>query len=192
MENWEVLKLGRTIVNQATGEQITFLQTAKETEGKYLYIEVVLPPHGNGPPLHKHDEFEEIFEVVSGKLTVTIGKTQHILEKGDERRVEVGTAHTFTNNHNETVTFRVRLTPPSQFEESVRIHYGLIDDGLADKKGNPKSLAHTALILTMQNTLIVGIPLWFQRLLFGLAVKRARKKNQYQGLAKYIGKEDLT
>lgn len=176
-------------MNQVTGEQITFLETAQETKGKYLYIEVLLPPQGNGPPLHKHDEFEEQFEVISGKLTVTIGKTQHILEKGDKRHVVTGTAHTFTNNHNETVIFRVRLTPPSQFEESVRIHYGLIEDGLANEKGNPKSLAHTALILTMQNTLVVGIPIWFQRLLFGLLVKRARQKNQFQELAKYIGKQ---
>ncbi len=179
----------RTVVNQVTGEQITFLQTARETKGKFLSIEVVLPPHGKGPPLHRHDEFEEKFAVISGKLTVTLGKSQLVLEKGDEQSVAIGTAHTFTNNHDEPVVFRVRLTPPSQFEESVRIHYGLIDDGLVDKKGNPQSLAHTALILTLQNTLVVGIPLWIQRPLFGWIVKRARKKNQYQGLGKYVGKE---
>lgn len=179
----------RTVINQVTGEQITFLKTAKETEGKYLYIEVVLPPNGNGPPLHRHDKFEETFEVISGKLTVTIEKKKHVLVKGDERHVAIGTAHTFTNDHHEVVTFRVRLTPASQFEESVRIHYGLIADGLANEKGNPTSLIHTALILTLQNTLIVGIPLWFQRWLFGFIVKRARKKNQYQALAKYTGKE---
>lgn len=175
----------RTVVNQATGEQITFLQTAKETDGKYLHIEVTLPPHGNGPPLHTHDQFEESFEVISGKLTVTLGKTEYILEKGDERTVAIGTAHTFTNKHDESVTFRVILTPPSQFEESVRIHYGLIDDGLTDETGKPKSLAHSALILTMQNTLVAGIPLWIQRPLFGFIVKRARKKGQYKQLEKY-------
>ncbi|QFG01003.1 cupin domain-containing protein [Psychrobacillus glaciei] len=139
----------RTVVNQVTSEKITFLQTAEETDGKYLSIEAALPPQGNGTPLHMHDESEEKFEVVSGKLTVTLGKEQHILDGGDHRLVTLGVAHTFTNNHDESVVFRVRLTPPSQFEQSVRIHYGLIEDRLVDKKGNPKSLAHTALILSM-------------------------------------------
>ncbi len=45
----------RTVSNQVTGEKITFLETAKDTNGVYLFIEVALPPHGKGPPLHIHD-----------------------------------------------------------------------------------------------------------------------------------------
>ena len=71
--------MNRTVKHQITGEQITFLETAEETLGKYLYIEVALPPQGDGPPLHSHDEFEEEFEVVSGQLTVTLGKEQYVL-----------------------------------------------------------------------------------------------------------------
>ncbi|AWE09137.1 cupin domain-containing protein [Lysinibacillus sp. 2017] len=178
----------RTVVNQVTGEQITFLETAQETNGEHLLIEVALPPQGDGPPLHLHDEFEEEFEVVSGKLTVTLGKEQHILQQGDRRLVTLNTVHTFTNNYDEPVVFRVRLTPPSEFEQSVRIHYGLMDDGLVDAKGNPKDLAHTALILSMQNTLVAGIPLWIQRKLFKFIVNRAHKKNRYKALEKYTGK----
>ena len=179
----------QTVTNQVTGEAITFLETAAETNGKYLYIQVALPPNGDGPPLHKHDEFEEEFEVISGNLTVTLGKEQHILTAGDKRLVTLGVAHTFTNNHDEPVVFRVRLTPPSHFEESVRIHYGLIDDGLVDEKGNPKAIEHTALILTLQNTLVVGLPLWIQRPLFKHLVKRGRKKGMYKEFSKYICRE---
>ena len=180
--------MNRTVKHQITGEQITFLETSEETQGKYLYIEVALPPQGDGPPLHSHDKFEEEFEVVSGQLTVTLGKEQYVLQPGDKRLVTLKTAHTFTNNHDEPVVFRVRLTPPSQFEQSVRIHYGLIDDGLVDGKGNPKNIAHTALILSMQNTLVAGIPFWLQRKLFSWLVKRGYKKNAYEGFDRYIGK----
>ncbi|MCH7323523.1 hypothetical protein LZ480_16730 [Solibacillus sp. MA9] len=82
----------------------------------------------------------------------------------------------------------MRLTPPSQFEQYLRIHYGLIDDGLVDAKGNPKNMAHTALILSMQNTLIVGIPFWLQRKLFAWLVKQGLKNTAYKGFEKYIGK----
>lgn len=176
-----------TVKNQVTGEQITFIETAKDTNGQYLLIEVALPPYGKGPPLHIHDRFEEEFEVITGKLTVTLGKTKHILEAGDRRIAPLKTPHTFMNNDDEPVIFRVRLTPPSQFEQSVRIHYGLMDNGLTDAKGKPKSLAHTALVLSLQNTLIVGIPLWIQRSIFGLIVKRARKRGSYAQLEKYTG-----
>ena len=180
--------MDRTVQHQITGEQITFLETAEDSQGEYLYIEVTLPPQGDGPPLHVHDEFEEAFEVISGQLTVTLGKEQHVLQPGDARFVTLHTPHTFTNNHDEPVVFRVRLTPPSQFEQSVRIHYGLIRDGLVDAKGNPKNLTHTALILSMQNTFVVGIPLWLQRNLFTWLVKRGHKKNAYKGFEKYTGK----
>lgn len=177
----------QTVTNRVTGEQITFIETAKDTKGEYLLIEVALPPHGKGPPLHIHDRFEEEFEVISGKLTVTLGKTNHILVAGERRIAPMKTPHTFTNNDDGPVVFRVRLTPPSQFEQSVRIHYGLMEDGLTDAKGNPKLLAHTALVLLLQNTLIAGIPLWIQRRIFGLIVKRAYKRGIYEALEKYTG-----
>jgi len=127
--------------------------------------------------------------VITGKLTVTLGTTKHVLEAGGRCTASLKTPHTFTNNHEEPVVFRVRLTPPSNFEQSVRIHYGLMDDGLTDEKGRPTSFAHTALILTLQNTLMVGIPLWLQRHLFRLVVQRARKKGVYAALEKYTGME---
>lgn len=181
----------RTVVHSVTGETITFLETAEESGGKYLYIEVSLPPQGDGPPLHLHDEFEEEFEVISGQLTVTLGKQkeQHILQPGDKRLVTLNTPHTFTNNHNEPVTFRVRLTPPSQFEQSVRIHYGLMADGLTDEKGNPKTLAHTALILSMQNTWVVGLPMWLQRFVFKRLVAKGHKQGLFSSFSKYTGKD---
>ena len=104
--------MNQTVVNQVTGEQITFLEKAQQTNDQYLLIEVSLPPKGDGPPLHYHDKFEEEFEVLSGKLTVTLGKKQHILHSGDRRLITLNTAHTFTNQHDEPVVFRVRLTPP--------------------------------------------------------------------------------
>lgn len=182
------MNLEKTVRHQVTGEEITFVETAAETGGEYLLIEVALPPQGDGPPLHVHDQFEEQFEVLEGVLTVTVGKEQHELSVGDTILATRGTAHTFTNNADEPVRFRVKLTPPSGFEESVRIHYGLMDDGLTDEKGNPKSLAHTALVLGLQNTWIAGVPLWLQKRIFKLIINRGKKNGAYNGFEKYIGR----
>lgn len=178
----------RTITHRYTGEQITFLKTIKETDGEFLYIEVALPPFGKGPPLHLHDKFEEEFEVVSGKLTLTLEKEKRILNVGDKTTATKNLKHTFNNMHDEPVVFRVKLTPGKLFEESARIHYGLMDDGKTDGKGNPQKLAHTALILSMQNTLVAGIPIGIQRKLFKWMINRNLKKGTYNDLEKYIEK----
>lgn len=182
--------LAQTVVHSVTKETVTFLETAAQTQGKHLLLQVQLPPKGEGPPLHTHDEFVESFECVSGKLTLIYGDQKLIktLLPGDTFSVPINEKHTFANHHDEPLIFKVKLTPPSHFEESMRIHYGLMDDGLCNKKGQPKSLAHTALILTLQNTRIAGIPIALQRWLFNLIVKRALKKGTYKPLEKYIGK----
>lgn len=177
--------LKRTIVHRITGETVTFVETAKKTDGKYLLIEVSLPPLGDGPPLHIHDEFDEEFECIEGQLTITLGKEKLILSPTQKAFAAKLTPHTFSNNHAEPVTFRVKLTPPSRFEESIRIHYGLMEDELTDKKGNPKSLIHAALILSLQNTWISGIPISWQRRLFKYLVKRGHKRNRYASFSKY-------
>ena len=178
----------RTITHRYTGEQITFLHTTEETNGEFLYIEVALPPFGKGPPLHVHDEFEEAFEVVSGTLTITVEKEDKELSAGQKLLAPKGVKHTFNNKHDVPVVFRVKLSPGLYFEESARIHYGLMAEGLTNDKGEPSKLTHTALILSMQNTLVAGLPVGLQRKLFGWIVKRAYKKGAYNNFEKYVGK----
>lgn len=40
----------QTVTNKVTGEQITFIETAKDTNGEYLLIKVALPPRGKVDP----------------------------------------------------------------------------------------------------------------------------------------------
>ena len=184
------ISLPQTVVHRDTGETVTFLESATDTKGTHLLIEVKLPPQGDGPPLHTHDVFTESFECVSGQLTLKYqtNKNEIQLEAGGTFTAPIGVPHTFLNRSSDDVVFRVKLTPPRHFEESMRIHYGLMDDGLTDKKGNPKSLAHTALILTLQNTRIVGIPTKLQRFVFDRIVRRNVSKGKYQSLEKYTGR----
>lgn len=170
-----------TVTHRYTGEQMTFVEKTDD----YTIIEVTLPPLGKGPPLHKHDQYEEHFEVLSGQLTVTLGRKKHVLNAGDQQIVRLKQAHTFTNAHPHPVTFRVTLTPKCDFETAVRIHYGLMDDGLTDDKGNPKNLSHLAVILSYQNTWMAGIPIAWQRALSKRLIQKAAKKGELDVLKKY-------
>ncbi|MFV8829599.1 cupin domain-containing protein [Alkalihalobacterium sp. APHAB7] len=169
----------RTIVHGITGEEITFVECCHETNDEYLFIRVKLPPEGEGPPLHYHLAFEEMFEVEEGELTVTVRDKEMKLTPRDQVTIPVGVNHRFTNSSNEPVTFTVRLTPGHQFEESMRIGYGLIEDGKVNEKGMPKNIIHTALILKMQDTYICEIPKPVQYLLF----------NNLANLGRWLGVE---
>ncbi|GEK32897.1 cupin domain-containing protein [Kurthia sibirica] len=177
--------LKRSVQHKYTKEQITFVETAKDTNGAYLLIEVSLPPNGDGPPLHVHDEFVEEFMVLSGVLTVTVGKIEHQLTAGQSITAPIGTDHTFTNNSSDQVVFNVTLTPPSQFEESVRIHYGLMDDNLTKNDGTPKNIFHLIAILKLQNTYIAGKSISSQRRLFSIIIGLGKLFGQYKKLEKY-------
>ncbi|ADU29244.1 cupin domain-containing protein [Evansella cellulosilytica] len=175
----------RSITHAHTGEVITFLENAKETNGEYLLIEVNLPPGGEGPPLHYHLEFEEEFEGVKGQLFVIRGKEEHVINPGEKVTVPKETHHLFKNaSDTEPVTFRVKLTPPHKFEESMRIAYGLAADGKISKKGKFDNMLHAVVILNMQDTRLVKMP-FFVRFLFNRMAKKAQK----QGIEELLIKE---
>lgn len=175
-----------TVTHRFTGEEITFLETAAATNGTHLLIEIVLPPFGDGPPLHCHDAFIETFTVVEGILTVTVDDKKHELSATECLTAPRHTPHTFTNNHETPVRFHVHLTPPSQFEQSIRIHYGLMADGFTNEQGVPTNIFHLFYILHLQNTLIAGKSMWLQRLLFRFGTAIGQAFRMYTPLKKYI------
>lgn len=151
--------LPRTIKHAFTGEEITFLETSQDTNGAYEHIEVYLPPKGEGPRLHYHLKFEETFEVVDGELKVVIGEEEKILKATETQHVPKETHHRFANASSEqSVTFRVKITPANNFEVSSRIMYGLIRDGEVNEQGVINNPMYLAIVLMMQDTIVVNLP----------------------------------
>ena len=81
----------------------------------------------------------------------------HVLQPGDEATAEPGVIHNFANETDEPVRFQVELTPGHRgFEQALQIGYGLAEDGLTNDKALPKSLVHTAVLMEMSETRVVG------------------------------------
>ena len=177
-----MIKDSHTVTHTFTGETISFIKKTKQE----LLIEVHLPPNAVGPPLHSHDRFTEQFTVIEGELTVTYKKEHLILTPGKTITVPLKEAHTFNNPSTKPVRFTVALTPGEGFEESVRIHYGLMEDGLTNDKGIPNNLFYTIYILYLQNTLVSGIPIWIQRSLFRFIIQIGKRTGMYTSLNKYL------
>ena len=71
---------GHTIENPASGERITFRETAATTGGELVAIDLELPAGRRVPgPPHIHPRQEERFEVVAGTMRSTMEKAKAML-----------------------------------------------------------------------------------------------------------------
>lgn len=127
-----------TIENPIIGERITYLTTARQSNGGKTLLEVCLGPKG-GNPLHYHS-FKESFKVLEGELNVQLGKEIMILEPGDTATVPPHAIHRFYNASGQPVLFTCELNPAcADFENVLRIGCGLARDGKAASNGMPKT-----------------------------------------------------
>jgi quercetin dioxygenase-like cupin family protein len=175
----------RRIYHPLQRDYVTFLQTAEETGGEYLLIEVELAPHG-GNPLHRHLAFTETFEGVEGELYVHRAGQELVLGPGEKAVVPPGTVHRFYSEADRPIRFRVEHRPPLQWEQVLRIGYGLAMDGKVTSKGVPKNFLQAALLFTMSDTYLVGPPVGLQRTIFRPLAALARWRGVDRKLTKYL------
>jgi quercetin dioxygenase-like cupin family protein len=131
---------GQVIQNPVSGERITFRQTAADTDGELLEVDVELTPDGHVPGTHVHPAQEERFEVLSGKVRFRKGLRKIEAEAGDVVVVEPGKAHKFQNVGDEGAAMRVQVRPALEMERLLETAVALAEEGRVTKKGMPKPL----------------------------------------------------
>lgn len=160
-------QLPRSIYNPLIGDTVTFLETAAETGGKHCRVQVALPA-GGGNGLHYHTTFSEYFTVTNGTLNVQVGKEKLALKAGQSYLVKENAIHRFYNESAETVAFECVIAPARQFEQLLRVVYGLANDKKVHlKSGIPKNLFYTGIVFQMGESYLPGMPVWLQKGLFG-------------------------
>lgn len=172
----------RKIINPMIKDTITFIQTSEETKGEISELELTLMP-GGANFSHYHKTFTETFTAVEGRLGLKLGRGNvKILEPGETYSVAPDHAHSFFNPGEREIKFNIKIKPGHEgFENSLRILYGLAEDGLTDKKSIPKSLTHVAIIASLSDSYLPGIMKLLSPV-FNLLVKRAKQKGVEQKL----------
>lgn len=99
------------------GALLTIHADASETNGAYSLVEASGKP-GSEPPLHVHRNEDELFYVLAGRLIVTRGDEQLVLEAGESGFLPRLVPHTF-RIASETARVLVYVTPAG-FEEYFR------------------------------------------------------------------------
>jgi quercetin dioxygenase-like cupin family protein len=168
---------GQTIENPVSGEKITFLQTARDTNGELLEIEMELAPDGHVPGAHVHPEQEERFHVLEGTMQFRMGLKKIVAGPGETVIVPAGRVHRFANGGDETARVRVEVVPALDMEQLFETTVELALEGNTTSKGMPKPL-HLALFVRRfaREVRAPFPPAWAVRALMAPLAAIARKR----------------
>ena len=130
-------RAGETIENPVTGERITWLQTAADTDGETLGCDLFLRPGASVSAEHRHARQIEHFTVVAGSLRVVVDGRERDLRVGDQLTIPAGTPHRWINGGDVEAQVRVTLCPALDTETFFETFFGLARDGKTNKRGIP-------------------------------------------------------
>lgn len=173
----------KTIYNREGNYAATFVKTGRETNNAYELVEVELEPYG-GNDWHCHSGFVETFTVVDGRVKIGKNGKEIILDKGQTTQAGKKNMHYFKNALGSKSVLLVKVTPAASLEKTLRVAYGLMNDGLLknDMTENPW---HMCLLLGYSQSYLPGMPVWFQEPLINALAKIAQWKGEDKALRKY-------
>jgi mannose-6-phosphate isomerase-like protein (cupin superfamily) len=155
--------LATTIENPLIGDRVTFLPGV---DGEYEHVEVYLAP-GGGNGLHYHTTYVEEFQAVQGNLHLEVDGEIVILQPGEKAEAPIRSLHRFFNpSESEAIIFHTKIIPARNFENMLRIAYGLANDGKVTNKGVPKSVLDMAVLFHLGESYMPGIPISIQKGIF--------------------------
>jgi mannose-6-phosphate isomerase-like protein (cupin superfamily) len=162
-------KRGDVIEHPVTGERITFLQTAEETNGEYALLDLHVKPHGFVAAPHVHPRLQETFEIREGTFTFVIDGENREVRPGEGATVPAGAPHAWWNSgHEEEGVAVVEFRPALKAEEFFETFFGLAKDGKVSPKTGLPNLLWLAVILRSYSDFIylAKPPLAVQRAIF--------------------------
>ena len=129
------------------GARATFLETAEQTNGELLRVEVVLPP-GFSVSEHLHPAQEERHKVVRGTLRARIGGQQRDYVEGETAIGPPGVAHAWSNQSDgEDLCIVSEHRPALHMEALLEGGFTIARDLQADKKDVLRHLLRMAVLL---------------------------------------------
>jgi quercetin dioxygenase-like cupin family protein len=173
--------IGQTLINPASGEQITFRATAGQTNGELVAIDLELPPGGRVPgPLHFHPLQTERFEVLEGRMRFRVRRRRVFAGPGEVVTVQPGVPHDFANAGDEAALVRVEIRPALKMEQLFETVVALAQQGRTMMGGIPKPLDLALFTREFEQEVQAAFPpRWLQRLalapLAWLAHRRRRE-----------------
>ncbi len=169
----------RTISNPLSGETVTFVETAEESNGSRVVMQIEVAP-GGGPAPHAHQTQTEAFEGLAGMVELQLDKRRIRLAPGDTVTVPPGVLHGFRNPTQAPATIRVTASPAKNIEWGLRATYYMMREGLL-----PKQPLVAALLLHEGDVYLPPLPRWVYWPLIGALARLGRWRGGERVLAEY-------
>ncbi len=148
--------VSRTVINPIMKDEVTFLETSRESGGRHTLVGVRLAP-GGGVDLHYHNDFAEEFICLEGELSIQLGDQIHRLSPGESATAPARVKHRFFNQSEQSCRFQCRIAPGfAGFEQSIQIAYGLVRDGKTTTQGIPKHPFALGYVVMISGTYLTG------------------------------------
>jgi mannose-6-phosphate isomerase-like protein (cupin superfamily) len=170
---------GHIVENPVTGERCRWHLTSADTDGALVRAEFWVRPLGGVSLEHVHERSEERFEVLAGRLILSLAGERRVLLTGERARVPAGTPHAWHSGGEDELHVLVELDQPGDFEGLLEALFAAARAGRTDDRGNP-GLIDGAVMLREHpaHTYTTVPPRWLQRLvvpplaLLGRALRR--------------------
>ena len=132
------------------------VRTGEDTGGEVLEANGWLGPHQPSPPVHVHDNAEDSFEIVEGRLDVKLDGSWRTYGPGERAAAAPGHRHTLRNTHDEPVRFINRHRPAADYEAFFRDMASLTSTGRmgAGTPHSPRQAIYAAMLFKAHPTAI--------------------------------------
>lgn len=165
-----MIRKGDILYNPFNRETITFIQTAEDTYGQNLHLDIIISGVGKhlNSYMHVHPMQMENLKIKSGEVWITINKEKMLLKEGDLFSIPAGIPHMLENACAiKDLNFTCELVPALHSECIFETVMALCQASLISFE-NGMPLLQSAAILNKYKDHIywTGNPLWFQKLAF--------------------------
>lgn len=131
---------GDVFHNPITGERLTVLLGADDTDGRYLAASLELPAGGGAVAEHAHPKLVEAFQVRRGEVAYRLGRHEELAPPGRRIVVPRGIRHALCNAGEQDAEVLLEVWPARRFEQLVATLTGLSREGHTDASGSPDPL----------------------------------------------------
>jgi mannose-6-phosphate isomerase-like protein (cupin superfamily) len=152
--------------NRHSGERLNVTRGRKDGR-EVLYLEGVLPPHSEGPPMHVHVNQDEGGEVISGQLSAIVDGKSITLGPGERAFFPRGVRHRWWNAGDEPLVFNGTAEPAGDLDQFLEGMFAIINAS-ASGRPSPFHIAHLSLRHPSQR--ITPAPAWVDRIVFRIIV----------------------
>lgn len=153
-----------------------FAIKVNKVENDKCHLQLILNPHAEGPPLHIHQSFDEVFKVAKGNLSIILNGEKKVLREKEQIVIPRGTPHKPFNETNANVivmdSLQQNATMPTHFAFGLSQFYPVLDK-IGDVN-SPKNLLQISAQGNGFDTWLPDAPLAAQKLIRWLLGPTAR------------------